>query len=346
MTRDQSGGLPLTPRRRCLLTCIAAAIGCVAALAVGELMIRVAEPRADTPGIPMPGSGRLYGYAPHAAGYAGGRPFRTNAFGFRGPDFADVASGREAIVVVLGDSYAFGYGVDDSSTFPVLLEQALQQSYPGERARVINLGIPGYDTSQELAVLQEWGPRLRPRLVLLQYHLNDIQRRPQSGAAADAARPGIGPRLAAAMRYMHLLRFAMPRVAAVARALGAPLRTTATAEVADYVGNLPAWRRNQATLLQVAEAARLDGARFGVLVVPYMVELNDRHPPAPAYETVLRFCQEHHIPVVNAFDYFKGLRAGALWISPFDGHPNAAGHRLLARAAADLVVKSGGLEAR
>ena len=33
----------------------------------------------------------------------------------------------------------------------------------------------------------------------------------------------------------------------------------------------------------------------------------------------------------------KGLNAGKLWINSFDGHPNAAGHTYIAKAALDLI---------
>jgi lysophospholipase L1-like esterase len=347
--REPAAGGSVTPARarRWLIASTVLGIGCAAALVTGEVMVRLVEPRPDTPGIPLPGSARLYGYPAKAKGYAGGVAFRTNSSGFRGPDLVDFDGKRDFVILVLGDSYAFGYGVESAQAFPALLETRLRGEHPGRRVRVINLGIPGYDTSQELAVLREWGPQLHPQLVLLQYHLNDIQRHPETddgvrGTPRRAAEPGV----AGAERRMHLLRFLLPRLAAVARPLGLPVKTTATAEIGDYVANEPAWQHNQQTLQEVFKAARSMGARIGVLVVPYLVALNDRHPPAPAYQAVLRFCATNGIPAVNALDYFKGHRAGHMWINAFDGHPNVAGHTLLAQAAADLVAKTRSLEVR
>ena len=83
------------------------------------------------------------------------------------------------------------------------------------------------------------------------------------------------------------------------------------------------------------------GARVGVLVVPYVVELDDHHPAIVAYQVVVRYCETAGVPAVDAFTYFKGRDAGSLWINAFDGHPNAAGHILLAHAVEDLVRQNG-----
>ena len=146
--------------------------------------------------------------------------------------------------------------------------------------------------------------------------------------------------------HSALLRLLLPRLAAVARTLGLSVKSTATAEIGEYVNDGLAWKHNQETLQRLFGTAQSVGAAIGVLVVPVLVQLNDHHPPAPAYETVMRFLTANRIPTINAFDYFKGHRAGDLWINIFDGHPNAAGHVLLAHAAYDLVAKTRVLEIR
>jgi lysophospholipase L1-like esterase len=314
-------------------------------LSAGELLVRLVEPRADTPGIALPGSNRLYGYPADFHGLAGGIPFQTNAAGFRGPELESIDTAEDFVILVLGDSYAFGYGVAAEQAFPSLLEVRLRAEYPTRHVHVVNLGIPGYDTSQELAVLKEWGPRLRPRLVLLEYHLNDIKRPLASpDSLRSASQRWVWRVLASAKGHLHLLRFLLPRLAAFARLVHWDLRTTATAEVGEYVHNGAAWRRNQVVLREIFSTARRGGAEPAVLVVPYVVQLNDRHGPAPAYQAVLRFCADVGIASVDAFDYFKGHDASKLWINAFDGHPNALGHALMADAAHELVSRLGRLD--
>ncbi len=93
----------------------------------------------------------------------------TNAWGLRGPD-CDVAS--EALrVVVLGDSYAFGWGVAEAACFPRRLEALLRARHGDRPLSVINAGVPGYGPSQQLAMLRRIAGHVRPDVVISTFSL-------------------------------------------------------------------------------------------------------------------------------------------------------------------------------
>lgn len=308
--------------------------GLIFALMVGEVVIRILEPRSDTKGIQLEKSARLFGLQGNSRGYAGGVEFETNSSGFRTGEFNYDLNDEELRVIVIGDSYAFGYGVSEGSSFPSILQKNLNREYPDKRVRVINLGIPGYNTAQELATLREVGLSLRPKLVLLAYHLNDIERLSESRNERVWTLKGI---LDSAKEHIHLLRYFLPRVVSLARSFHIGVKSTATAEVQEYITEGPAWKQNQDTLKELFGLCAKMHWRLGIVVLPYIVDLSDRHPCIDAYQEVVVFCRAQGVPVVNTFDYFRGLNARKLWINAFDGHPNAEGHALIAKAAADLV---------
>ena len=62
----------------------------------------------------------------------------------------------ECDIVVLGDSFAFGYGVNDQAMFAGLIPNV----------RVKSIGAPGYNLVQELLVLREYSSRLAGKLVV------------------------------------------------------------------------------------------------------------------------------------------------------------------------------------
>lgn len=73
-------------------------------------------------------------------------------------------------ILILGDSFTFGLGVQDDESFPWLLSQRMNQ-----RVRVVNAGIPGYSSDQEYLLGKELIPQLKPRQVLLLFYLgNDV----------------------------------------------------------------------------------------------------------------------------------------------------------------------------
>lgn len=113
-----------------------------------------------------------------AAGYDGwfaGVPVKINSLGFR--DDRNYTLGKPAgtfRMLVLGDSVTFGHGALWTTSYPFLLEQRLQAWRPEVKWQVWNLGVPGYNTSQELAYLEEVGPRFNPDLVIVGFYANDL----------------------------------------------------------------------------------------------------------------------------------------------------------------------------
>ncbi|MCE9613098.1 MAG: SGNH/GDSL hydrolase family protein [Lentisphaerae bacterium] len=110
--------------------------------------------------------------APNHTGRLHGPEFsvdvRTNARGLRDRDFPDLpAPGRKRLLVI-GDSFAWGMGVDADARFSALLAERHPQW------DIINAGCSGYGTDQELLYLRRDGLALRPDVVLLLFSANDF----------------------------------------------------------------------------------------------------------------------------------------------------------------------------
>ncbi len=90
-----------------------------------------------------------------------------NSHGFRVPEHAFKKPEGTLRVVVLGDSYTDGSEVGDEATFTWRLQERLSN------VEVINLGVYGYSTVQELLTLERLGLRYQPDLVLLMTIAND-----------------------------------------------------------------------------------------------------------------------------------------------------------------------------
>jgi lysophospholipase L1-like esterase len=70
-------------------------------------------------------------------------------------------------ILVLGDSFAWGYGVEESERFSQLLEKSLD-------VEVINAGVSGYSTDQELLWYKNEGIKYETDLVILVIAGNDV----------------------------------------------------------------------------------------------------------------------------------------------------------------------------
>jgi len=79
-------------------------------------------------------------------------------------------SGMTRTIVAVGDSLTAGYGLDESASYPVMLEKKLQAA--GYKYRVINGGVSGETSSGTLSRMA-WILTLDPDIVLLETGAND-----------------------------------------------------------------------------------------------------------------------------------------------------------------------------
>jgi hypothetical protein len=104
-----------------------------------------------------------------------GQVVAINSLGFRGDDPSWAPSPGTLRLLVLGGSAAFCYDVsDDAHTWPALLEQELRATL-GMPVEVINLGLPGYDTSNSKVNYLFTGRALNPHAVLIYHTWNDLK---------------------------------------------------------------------------------------------------------------------------------------------------------------------------
>lgn len=100
----------------------------------------------------------------------GDLPFvvQTNSQGLRmRTEVASPKGGRQR-VLLLGDSFTFGYNVDDRSTYPAFLASML------EDREIINAGVPGYSIPQETSLFLDRAKYCEPDVVVLQVLFNDL----------------------------------------------------------------------------------------------------------------------------------------------------------------------------
>ena len=78
-------------------------------------------------------------------------------------------------ILVLGDSLPIGFQVKMNETFPKLLEQKLNAGEkPGLTYEVINAGVGGYGSENELLFYETEGRKYKPDMVLLAFSMSDI----------------------------------------------------------------------------------------------------------------------------------------------------------------------------
>ena len=147
----------------------------VADFVVGTVLIRPLSPPL------VPDEYRHHKLVPDSVAELRQRDFtyrqHVNKLGLRGKDISAEKPQGTRRVLMLGDSFTMGKGVDEDQTFAVLVEQMLQEasaSCGGPRIEVLNGGVDSYaPVLSSIQFTRDLTP-LAPDLVILNLDLSDL----------------------------------------------------------------------------------------------------------------------------------------------------------------------------
>jgi hypothetical protein len=254
---------------------------------------------------------------------------RINSQGLRDRDYP-LARTSKRRVLVLGDSFGWGYGVELHERF----DEALEQRNPGWE--IVNASVSGYGTDQELLYLRERGVAYRPDVVLLLLYRNDFTNN-----------------LAAAQYYTNKPYFVMEGAGLELRNVPVP-PPSVSQRVARWLGSTYLWGRVVQGGMGALDRAFADpsrggqrpdhplsarlveeihrtsvraGARFALVSVPMASERR---------EVLHRQAVESGFPYLPLDSAFE--QSGGSLVFPENLHWTAEGHAVAADAIEDLLV--------
>lgn len=286
--------------------------------------------------------------------------YTTNADGFRGPDF----TGTRPTAVLLGDSFTFGIGVDNDETFAAHLRDRCDT-----HLEVINLGVPGYSTDQQLLLLEESIADLRPeKVVVVVCLINDIfdndrlfplqamQGKPRFELTQD--------------KQLSLSNVPVPQTLKPASEMRENLASLVVGEHSDDRGVVARWMGNREIcrrlgwfrasftasdryfanrfeqsldlsleiVARLQETAEASGAAFTIALLPGRSYIENEEGYSFLYQDylrreVIRRAAEHQIDTIDLASELRKYyeqHAEPLY-HPHDGHLNRRGHQLLGR---------------
>jgi lysophospholipase L1-like esterase len=108
----------------------------------------------------------------------GGRysQYLINEHGFRGPAVSIDKPPTTTRIVFLGDSIVWGHAVDVDKTLSAQLEARLNDASSEHNVEVLNFGVSGYSTQQEVELFVKRAMRFKPDFVIVGFCLNDFEK--------------------------------------------------------------------------------------------------------------------------------------------------------------------------
>jgi lysophospholipase L1-like esterase len=255
--------------------------------------------------------------------------YRTNRIGLRGPNYAP--SPRQGIyrIAIGGDSFTAGSGVFEEDAYPAVLEGLLNHATGGPRVEVINAGRGGLSAEWVVSRLERVSQTHRFHLVVYGWTINDIdgpayQRLPKGRAWVDEPR-----------RFerssSRLLRLVWPRAVWVVQRFSPPRGLDGELRF-NNLENPEAWAYFLEQLDRLSRLASERGICGHVFLHTHLSKLDGRHAANDIYERVAEAARAAGLSVTESFSYHKDRVDSDLWVGGYDPHPNIEGHRILAEA--------------
>jgi hypothetical protein len=331
----------------------------------------------NNPAMYRPSSLLPYELRPGYRGQLRRREFRNRiaigSGGFRGPDFPARKGGRPRILAV-GDSFTFGWGVEEDEAWPRRLERVLAEEH-GVAAEVINAGFAaGYYPDTYYLWLVERGLALDPDLVVLGLYIGNDLDHPlvEENLWLEVDGRGLPRRIVNRdsevdhgywVRRVRPRRYRLPWLRdrhLFQLALGAlrPLLPRRAGAAAASTGPPPMYRlahdaRTVAVIARVerllgatAEAAERRGAPLAVLLIPERIQIG---PFPPGEELRARWDEPQRllggffaaagIPCLDLLAAVRAAPAGSTLYYPQDSHFNRDGHEVAARALGRFLLE-------
>jgi lysophospholipase L1-like esterase len=290
---------------------------------------------------------------------------RVTTLFFGGRTAGTVGPGYHTILT-LGDSHTYGVGCSAEDSYPGQLQAELERRKSG-KYRVINLGLPGMNSSQIKSRLVEWTQQYHPEIIVLCVGVNNSW---NVSVGEDEEKESWIRRALWSSRLFRLVSILALRL----ECQESPDSSANRPEIARQRGREPGTQmyRDENTGELLIEHRRTTSSgvtrsravtrlrkdlkwiyKFTATGSVRLILLTYAAFPSPGDEhrftlqtavsnTIVKFANHHSITIIDPRDRFRRLlRAGdprsRYYLNEHDGHPNARGYREIAALVAAVI---------
>jgi lysophospholipase L1-like esterase len=269
----------------------------------------------------------------------GGWKVRIDAAGFRGPGHSVQKAGGWVRILLLGDSYTFGWAVAEDSTYGKVLERLLaQRGHKCQQVEVINGGVNGYNTEQELAFLRLVGLRYHPDLVIIGFTPNDIMKESETKTMLRY------PALRKVLERSALYQFLAPRVKGLVFVRERRSYDQTMSKFLEQPDSavLERWREVRAALLQLNDMAQHDSFQLMIAAFPFATQTHPNSRAKAPQDLLKQLHSESAIPLLDLLPAFRQatLRGETLFLTNDPTrHPGPRGHAVAAEELFGFITQ-------
>jgi hypothetical protein len=257
-------------------------------------------------------------------------------------------------VLLVGDSTLLGLGISNEDLFSRVLEQDLNNRLPRATVQIVDAMTAGSNIYRKWQMFHQYvRNNPAPEILILFYKFEDIYGElPSLKSEVDIEKisgQALKTDLSLKQRQTHMgesllqksqfINFVLPRINILLKRNGIIMPFTKRYDLQKraYKSDSESWRRAQEYFLDIKKTCDARGIRLIVFLIPDLTVL-PQNLMRENISTLVIFCRQNGIDVLDGFNIFKGFSSEEVSISAIDGHPNGRAHRIMAKEVADRVA--------
>jgi len=298
-----------------------------------------------------------------------GVPTKINSLGLKNKEIDIHKAKNISRILMFGDSYTYGLGLSIEEILSSQLERRLNiEKNDSIEIQVLNFGVCGINTFQEVMYALNYGIKFDPSIVIIVWMFNDIEMNgyslqdfeyftknhtlPRGNYQAFPALPR-GERIGSykgsksiAMRFWNFyeklkrksrfIQFFGPRMKQLLLKVG--LRK-ASDEIIYSDLDSEGFRLSFNSLKYINNELNKNGIEFYTILYPTLQRLNDNYYNELIYKKVENYCINHNINCLNLFKYFRDKKPSRLHVSKIDQHPNRNANEIASKAIEKYIKR-------
>jgi hypothetical protein len=273
-------------------------------------------------------------FRPGAEGVYRGVPIRINQAGFRGREIGPKPAGTERVGVI-GDSIVFGHGIPTEDLLSTRLEAGLRARRGSDAVEVLNFGIPGATSFEELLVVQK-ALTFDLDTVIWVYYFNDPDFKRWNRSVNECGLPvpltyRVTRKLRRHSTLVDLVLQRSDHLAAYYR-FGFAHHFFGLHED-DFIG----YRCVRKSLTEAAALLRRAGVRPVLAIYPAPMVLGPDYPFGPLHDKARGMAAAAGFEVIDLLPAFAGVTSAQVMMDELDPHPNGFANGIAAEAIAGYI---------
>jgi lysophospholipase L1-like esterase len=257
--------------------------------------------------------------------------YAINSSGFRGPEFSDKGLGSKKIAY-LGDSFTFGWGVEQHEVYPSYLEHELETAPYNLKINTFNFGVPGYNTTQEYYQLKSIVANYRPDMVILGFVLNDAEPQMNVIRKPTETYKDVNSWLLAHTKHkINRKIFDKKQVLVPGHVHMEPLTKA-------FEKRNAKWLEAKKSFFSIVELCKQENIHLLVVIFPtFGSTFDSSYCCKIIHEEVANWGREVNADFIDLLPYFSGTDS-KFYMVEGDGHPNAKAFEKSAKILAPIVA--------